>query len=408
MGYTKQAAIGVGWMGALKVIIRGIGFVRIFILARLLLPSDFGLFGIAGLVLAFLEIFTETGINIFLIQSDDKDILKKYVHTAWVVSIVRGFIMFVVIALLAHPLAEFFEAPRSVNLLLLIATVPLIKGFINPSIVTFRRSLQFQKEFLLRSSLMLIDSGLAIGYALYSRSAESLVIGLIAAAAFEVLFSFAFIKPRPSLKFDGKKFKEIIGSGKWITLNGIWAYIAQQGDDAVVGKILNSAQLGYYQLAYKFSLLPGSEITSTVQQVVFPVYSKIAGDKQRLRRAYFKSLLLISVLAIPMGLVLFIFAEPIIFYTVGENWMPAAQALKPLALFGMIGSLVTTENMLFYAVKRQDLASNINLLKAIVLVIAIVPLTMHYGIVGAGYASLLSLLAIVPPTIFYVKKVLYE
>lgn len=151
MGYTKNTVFGFSWMSGYRVITRIIAIVRTGILARLLFPDQFGAFGIAALVLSFLEIMTETGINMFLIQ-EGKDI-DKYLNTAWVISIIRGTIISTTIFLLAKPISIFFNSPSSYELLILISLVPFIKGFINPYVVKFQIDLAFNKEFLYRTSL---------------------------------------------------------------------------------------------------------------------------------------------------------------------------------------------------------------------------------------------------------------
>ena len=95
MGYLKQTVINVSWAGILRASTRIITFIRIIVLARILTPSQFGVFGIASLVLSFLEILTETGINVFLIQ--EKKAIKYYINDAWLVSILRGILISVFI-----------------------------------------------------------------------------------------------------------------------------------------------------------------------------------------------------------------------------------------------------------------------------------------------------------------------
>ena len=94
MGYFKDTLKGLSWMGALRGAGRLMAVIRIAVLARLLAPQQFGLFAIASLAIALLEMLTETGINVFFIQ--EKDRVKTYLDTAWMISIVRGFVIFLV------------------------------------------------------------------------------------------------------------------------------------------------------------------------------------------------------------------------------------------------------------------------------------------------------------------------
>src|SRR3972149_7871504 len=91
MGYFRDTLNGIGWMGALRGVTRGLALVKTAILARVLLPAQFGIYGIATLVLGLLEMMTETGINIFLIQEKKK--VDDYVDSAWAVSIIRGILI---------------------------------------------------------------------------------------------------------------------------------------------------------------------------------------------------------------------------------------------------------------------------------------------------------------------------
>src|SRR3989344_6047360 len=115
MGYSKQAIIGISWIGAFRVFSRLIAFLRVIVLARLLVPSQFGVFGIASMALALLEILTETGINVFLIQK--KDDLREYINDAWLVSIFRGLLIAVLIVLTAPLIISFFKIPQSKELI---------------------------------------------------------------------------------------------------------------------------------------------------------------------------------------------------------------------------------------------------------------------------------------------------
>src|SRR5215216_2138171 len=99
MGYTKIAAKGISWISLLRISTRVITILRLSILGRILTPTQFGFFGIASLVLALLEVLTETGINVFLVQ--EKKEIKEYINSAWVVSIIRGVVLSIAILVLA-------------------------------------------------------------------------------------------------------------------------------------------------------------------------------------------------------------------------------------------------------------------------------------------------------------------
>lgn len=403
MGYLKDTISGVSWMGVLRASTRGLTFVKIAVLARLLTPNEFGLFGIAMLALAFLEIITETGINIFLIQ--EKADLRQYNNTAWVVSIARGFLMFLAILLFAPFISSFFKSPGATNLLYLTSLIPLIRGFINPAIVRFQKELKFNKEFYLRLGLFSVDFLVAIGLGIATRSATSFVWGMLAASVIEALYSLLFIKPKPQFVFDGVKAKEVITRGKWITLAGVFNYLFENVDDAAVGRLVNTASLGVYQLAYKISSLPITEVADVVSKVTFPVYVKISGDGTRLKEAFLKTFLATCALALPIGLFLYFFTDTIVLTLLGPQWLDTISVVKVLAFFGVVRGATFATYPLFLSLKKQSYVMATTLVGILGLGLFVVPMVSRYGVLGAAYSALIGAFLSVPVATYFVFKI---
>jgi len=176
MGYSRSAIRGVSWSLALRFLIRGFTIIRTIILARLLIPSQFGAYAVATITLAILEMLTETGINVFLIQEQKID---EYLDTAWFVSILRGLVIGLLIFLFSPLISGFFHSPDSRILLMLIAGVAIVRGFVNPAVVKFQKDLTFNKEFAFRGTLLAVEALIAITLAFVLRSPVSLAISLL-------------------------------------------------------------------------------------------------------------------------------------------------------------------------------------------------------------------------------------
>lgn len=386
-------------MGALRGAGRLMAVIRIAVLARLLAPQQFGLFAIASLAIALLEMLTETGINVFFIQ--EKDRVKTYLDTAWMISIVRGFVIFLVLLITAPFIAQFFKNQDAVALLRVISIVPLLRGFINPAEIKFQKKLQFSKEFRFRFFIFLFDGIVAIIAALVTRSVYSLVLGLISGVILEIAISFLFIKPVPKLSFESVKIKKIVGRGKWVTLAGIFNYLFHNGDDIVVGRLMDSYYLGVYQLAYKITSLPIYEAGEVFGKVTFPVYAKIAGDKKRLKKAFIKITLAISAFVIPFGLILFLFPKQLVLLLLGDKWLDAVPVIRVLSVFGVIRAISGSSSALFLAINKQEYVTALTFVSIIGLALTIVPLVDKYGILGAGYSALIGTFLAIPVIGFY-------
>lgn len=406
MGYTKSALIGFSWTASLRFTTRVISFLRTLILARVLLPVQFGVYGVAALVLALLEVFTETGVNIILVQS--KHDVRKYINSAWVVSIVRGLIISIIIFFSASPISLFFNSKDSVVMLQIISLVPFLKGFINPAIVKFQKELQFHKEFWYRSSIFLIEAGVSIVFALITHQASSLAFGMIAGAASEIVLSFWLVVPRPRLEIQEEYIKIIFHKGKWVTASSIFNYFFRNADNIVVGKILGPASLGLYEMAYAISIIPITEISDVISKVTFPVYSKISDDKKRLKRAFARTMLVITLLSVPFGILLFSFPELIVNFILGDKWLGIISILPVLAIFGVIRGISGFPATLLFALGKQSYVSLITLASLIGLLIPIVPLVSRYGLIGAATSALIGSVFALPFIVYVTRRVFKE
>lgn len=403
MGYSGNVVRGISWMSGFRMFTRGLSFIKIAVLARVLTPSQFGIFGIATLVLAFLEMLTETGINIILIQS--KKQIDEYINSAWVVSIIRGIFVSLCIIISTPFIASFFNSPNATTILYLISTVPFIRGFINPSEVKLQKDLKFHYEFWFRSSIFTFDAIVSVILVMLTHSVYSLVWGLMAGVSLELALSFIFIEPIPRLRIQRGYFNEIFHKGKWITVYGIFNYFAQQGDNIAVGRIIGVSALGIYQMAYKLATLPISEVTDVVSKVVFPVYAIIGGDKMRLKLAFIKSTISIAIVTIAIGLILFFFPREIVLIVFGDKWLSAVPVLRVLAVYGVLRAISGSASALFLGAGKQKYVTSMTLLRFLGLVVTIYPFVRAYGIVGAGYSALFSVIIEIPIIAYYTFNV---
>lgn len=406
MGYSKHTIKGLSWMGGFRVFSRVIVFAKTAIIARILTPNQFGVFGIASLVLSLIEILTETGVNVFLVQ--EKDDIDKYVDASWIMSIGRGIVISVLIIVTAPLVSGFFNSPDSYNLILLISIVPFLRGFINPSEVKFQKNLQFHQEFYFRSILFLVESFVSTMLVLITHETSALIWGMIVSVIAEIILSFMFIKPIPRIRFQKGQLKMVISRGRWVTVAGVFNYLFHNADNMVVGRMLNTGSLGYYQMAYRISMLPITEVAEVFSKVTFPVYVKISEDSERLKKAFLKTTIGVSVLVIPLGFLFFFFPFPIIKLVLGPKWIEIAPVLQILAIFGVVRAISGSASALFLALKRQDIVTIITFASFLILIVTIIPLILKFGIIGAGISVLTASVVVVPIIIYYVLKVFNE
>jgi len=402
MGYTRQIVKGITWIGSFRILTRAISFGRTLVLARILTPAQFGFFGIGALVLALSELLTETGINILLVQK--KDISREYLNTAWVISIIRGFAIGIVMFLISLPVSVFFNMPETFILIIFLSLVPVIRGFINPLRALLIKDLRYKDDFLYNTFLFSVEAIVAIIASYYTKSAIGLVYGLLASALSDVLLSFILFKPFPSLSFEKRVFLEIVHHGKWLTANGVMNYLYQNIDNIVIGKILGASSLGLYDVIYKTSLLPLTEIADVVGKVTFPVYVKMNDDIKRLRNAYIKSSVFIFLSSVVFASVLIVFARQIILILLGAQWVNGVTFLYILAILGVFRAMFSSVVYPLYSLKKQRNVSIITFIALATILITIIPFTNNWGLPGASFSALLGAIVATPIAFYLLLK----
>jgi O-antigen/teichoic acid export membrane protein len=383
---TRKSFEGAAWLGSLKIVIKLFSLVKIVVAARILTPAEIGAFGMIMLPYGLAEVATESGINQALVQTR-KD-AKQYLSSAWLAFIARGVLIFAALWLTAPWVSRFFAADLTAGLRL-VALTPLIKGLMNPGIVLLRKYLAYQREFWFQVLSSITESLTTIVLLLTLKSFVALPLGVVGGGAASLMLSFVFSRVNWTA-ISLEKIKELFAYGKWVTLGTLTAYVTDQGDDMLVGKVLGAGSLGYYQTAYKISNLPTTQGAGLIYQIIFPLFATIQTDAVRLKRGLIKAMAVTFGLSLGFAVTVWLaapFAVPVLF---GAAWLPMLPALNVLLIFGVMRPLISVSSALFDAVGQPRVATLMNLIKLTVLVILIWPLTRSWGLVGTAWAVVIA------------------
>ena len=399
----ERAIKGGLWVFSLRIVGRIFQLARIIVLARLLSPNDFGLFGIALLVLSTLETFSQTGFMQALIQK--KEDTKPYLDTVWTVGLIRGFLIAAILFFAAPYVAIFFKSPPAEPILKVIGLAIILHSLTNIAVIYFEKELEFHKYFTYQFAGIIVDVTVAISAAFLLRSVWALVFGLLAGNLVRCIASYLIDTYRPRLYFDFPKAKDLIEYGKWILGSSILIFLVTQGDSIFVGKLLGVTMLGFYQIAYRISNMPATEITHIISQVTFPAYSKLQDSIYKLRKAYLKVLQVTAFLSFLIAGLIFILAPDFTKIFLGERWMPIVPVMRVLVFVGLVRSIAATAGFIFYAVGKPKIDTKLQIVRLLVMVFLIYPLTIKWGILGLSTTVFLSIFISTIGFSFYVIKI---
>ena len=385
---SNRMVIGGFWVVLLRIVKQLFSLARLVILARVLAPHDFGLMGVALLTMATLDTFSQTGFQAALIQK--KENIEPYLNVAWTVLILRGFILFAVLYFIAPYAAMFFDVAEAKSIIQVIGFAVLFQAFTNIGVVYFQKELEFDKQFIYQFAGVFTDFIVAVFSVLILKNVWALVLGLLAGNLTRAVVSYLIHPYRPHLSFDFAKVKELFGFGKWVLGSSILVFLLTQGDDAFVGKILGITALGFYQLAYRISNMPATEISHVISQVTFPAYSKLQDDIPRLKEVFFKVVQFTAFLFFPLAGMIWVLAPDFTRLFLGEKWLPMVPSMQVLAIFGGIRALNATTGPVFWAAGKPSFLTKISLMQLIFLAVIIYPLAINEKLLGVSLAVTLA------------------
>lgn len=373
----------------LKFIERILTMVRLVILARLLSPKDFGLMGIALLILTIFDTFSQTGLRQALIQK--KDDIQGHLNSAWTILVVRSFFLLAIIVFAAPYAATFFKAPDATNIIRIVPIAIIFIAFTNIGIIYFQKELNFKKQVILELCAITADFTVAITLAFVLRNIWALVFGMLTGHATRMVVSYVMHPYRPRFDFNLTKAAELFRFGKWVVGSTIMVFLITQGDSLMVAKIAGVAALGFYQVAYRISNITATEITYIITQVTFPAYSKIQDNKERLREAYLKVLSIVCFVAIPLATAIIVFSRDFTIIFMKDKWLPMVPVLQILSIAGLFRALAATATPVFYAVGRPVWDTRLQFVRLIIMISLILPMLYAHGITGAAFAVTISI-----------------
>ena len=376
------------WAFSLKGVEHVLLLCRVIILARLLQPEDFGLFGIGLMTIMALEAFSYAGIDQALIQKD-KDV-RPYLNTAWTAQAFRGLMLTAILWAIAPVIAAFFNEPAVIPLLRVIGVSMTVQGLTNIGVISFQRELNFGREFALRFSGLFADFAVAVSCAFLLRDAWALVFGFVARSFVTLIVSYWIHPYRPRVMFDSGKFVILFKYGIWVLFAAATMFIGTQGAGLMVGRVLGVTALGLYQFATRIPRLLIQETGMTIGKVAFPAFSQLQGSPERLRAAYLRIAGVSVAICIPVATGIMVMGEDFVGIFLGRKWMLIVPILDLLALASLINSIAHTGRPIFMASGIPKALFHMQIARAVTIMLFTYPLALRWGIYGASVAELLS------------------
>jgi O-antigen/teichoic acid export membrane protein len=404
MSLKQEAIRGVTWSAAQKWGVRLISFFVMLILARLLLPESFGLVAYASVFISFAGIFLDQGFSDAIVQFPNLE--REHLDTAFWMSVLTGTVLTIATIAASGLIANAFHEPQLVPVLKWLSLSFILSALNSVQASLLRRNLDF-KSLSLRSLISTLTSGVvAVTMAFLGFGVWSLVAKLLVDAAVSVIALWQVSNWRPSLRISGKHWKELFSFGGHILGGNLVDFLSVHSDDFLIGYFLGPIALGYYTLGYNLLLVMTDLLVSVPNLVVFPIFSKIQDDPNRLKSAFFELTELQSVIAFPIFLGIAVVAPEAVRVLYTDKWAASIPVVQILMLIGIVRSAIYFYSSIFRAAGKPSWRFGIYTVTAGLNVVGFL-LVVRMGIVAVAASYVIVSYLLMPLYFLMIRKLIH-
>ena len=391
MSLKRKAALSLVWTFTQQFGNQLIGFVVSLVLARILLPAEFGLLGMIAVLVAVGNALLDGGLTKSLIRDTDCDELDY--STVFFFNIGAGLLIYALIFLLAPFIADFYAQPVLTDIIRVYCFTIVITSFSAVQLARLTKIMDFKTQLVIAIPAAVVGGITGIWMAYSGFGVWSLVWSGITTAVVSTIQIWWYSNWKPTMVFNRSRFNKHFNYGYKLTLSDLLNRIFNNIFLIVIGKYFSAAQVGFYTRAETMKQLPVTNISQALDKVTFPLFVSIQNDEVRLKRVYKKLMLMVVFVITPVLIFLAVLAEPVFVFLFTEKWLPAVPYFQILCITGILFPLHSYNLSILNVKGRSDLFLKLEVIKKIIIVVTII-IAIPFGIMALLYGQVvISLLA---------------
>lgn len=338
-----------------------IQFITNMVLARLLMPEDFGVIGMLTIFIVISEVFIVGGFGQALIQKKNPTHIDYTTVFYW--NLVASILIYIILYLCSPSIAHFYNMPNLTSILRVYSLVLIISSFSIVQTTHLQKKLDFKTLSIRNIIAAACGTIVSIYMALSGYGVWSLVASYLINAVASVFLLWGMSSWRPTLEFSWKSFRELFSFGSLMAVSSLVDQFYKEVQGLIIGKWYSAGDLGYYTQAKKLENIPTSSLSQIVSQVTFPVFSKMQDDKTRLKEGVRKCAKSLTYLNFPMCMLLIVIASPLISLLYGDRWEPAVPYFQLLCISGMFYTILTMNNSVIKSLGKSKIFLYVRLIQ---------------------------------------------
>jgi len=372
------------WTALEQVLSQFFGIVINIVLARLLMPSEFGLIAMIAIFTALGNNLMNSGLSTSLIRSKHVDELDY--STVFITNIGMSLLLYAIIYSGAPLIANFYDQPSLIWLTRIFAFTIVINAFKAVQLARLTRMMDFKTQTYARLPTQILAGGLALLAAKNNFGVWSLVVQALTMAFSSTLFIWWIAKWKPQLVFNKKKFIYHFNFGYKLAISAILDAVFSNIYPLLIGKFYPASMVGYYKQADTLAKMPALSLSNIVSKISLPLYAKQQHSKHALRKSNKMIVQMALLLITPICIFAAITAEDLITLVLTDKWLPTVPYFQLLCVFVIISPISSFNTEILKAIGRSDVFFKLALVKKIV-IIACILVGVRFGIYGLIWAQ---------------------
>lgn len=367
--------------------VQGVQFIIQIILARILLPSDYGLIALIAIFITIANVFVQSGFNTALIQK--KDANEEDFSSVFYLSLFIAIILYIVIFFVSPYIAHFYKTPE-IKYVLRVLSITLIFGAFNSiQNAVIARKMEFKKLFVSSLGAIILSGIIGVLLAYRGLGVWTLVIQQLVNQLFITTILWFTVKWRPKLMFSYSRIKQLFSYGWKLLVSSLIDTLYMNLRSLIVGKIYSPSMLGYYNRGDQFPQLIVSNINGSIQSVMLPTLSSEQDDKQKVKELVRRSIVTSSFLLFPMMIGLAVVGEPLIKIILTDKWLPCVPFMQIFCLSYALWPIHTANLQAINALGRSDIFLKLEIIKKTIGIVILV-ISMFFGVYAIAIGTLVS------------------
>lgn len=312
-----------------------LAFVLNVILARLLIPEDFGAVAIVASLVAILQVLGELGIPVAVVQK--KDLNEHTLHNAFWLTLFSTVLVSLALVFASPGISLFFRNDALKGLIRVAALSFLFRGMYSFCNCLLLRAMSYRSIALIRLIGVFVSGFFSVILAIKGFGAYSIVWGQVVSGAVMLILGWSLIHYQPKFCLVISEIRGLFSFGLWVSVNRLLNNIAGKVDAMIIGRTIGSAELGEYFLAQRLILVLPSLLSGALDQVLLPAYSSLQGNPEKVERAYWDSLVFSLLFTLPPVCLIFLFSDELVFLLYGGKWINMAPLMRIMSIFAFAG-----------------------------------------------------------------------